>query len=60
MLHRAGVREDHSASFFSHSNEQANRAREQLAHDSLEMLIDWLKQGGNVGIHGQSGSQLYV
>jgi 6-phosphofructo-2-kinase / fructose-2,6-biphosphatase 2 len=46
------VREDHTASFFSHNNEEANRRREQLAEDSLEMLIQWLKEGGNVGIHG--------
>ena len=31
---------------------EANHTREQLAHDSLEMLIQWLKDGGNVGIHG--------
>lgn len=26
--------------------------REQLAEESLDMLIQWLKDGGNVGIHG--------
>jgi 6-phosphofructo-2-kinase / fructose-2,6-biphosphatase 2 len=51
---RVGIKEDHSASYFSHSNEEATKIREQLAHDSLEMLIDWLKEGGNVGIHGIS------
>jgi 6-phosphofructo-2-kinase/fructose-2,6-biphosphatase 2 len=51
-LSRGGVQEDHSASYFSHSNEDATRLREQLASDSLEMLISWLKDGGNVGIHG--------
>ena len=49
---RSGVKEDHTASYFSHDNAEANRRREQLAHDSLEMLIQWLKDGGNVGIHG--------
>jgi len=27
--------------------------REKLAEDSLEMLLQWLKSGGNVGIHGE-------
>ncbi|KAF8169777.1 bifunctional 6-phosphofructo-2-kinase fructose-2,6-bisphosphate 2-phosphatase [Pholiota molesta] len=46
-----GIKEDHTASWFSHENEAANLSRERLAQDSLEMLIAWLKQGGNVGIH---------
>lgn len=46
---------DHSATWFSHANTSGNAAREQLANESLEMLIDWLKEsGGNVGIMGQS------
>jgi 6-phosphofructo-2-kinase/fructose-2,6-biphosphatase 2 len=49
---RSGVKEDHTASYFSHNNAEANRSREQLAADSLEMLIQWLREGGNVGIHG--------
>jgi 6-phosphofructo-2-kinase/fructose-2,6-biphosphatase 2 len=49
---RSGVKEDHTASYFNHDNAEANRRREQLAHESLEMLIQWLKDGGNVGIHG--------
>lgn len=48
-----GVKEDHSAEYFSHSNDAAIRARESLAEESLEQLINWLKEGGNVGIHGQ-------
>lgn len=32
--------------------------RDKLAEDSLEMLIQWLKNGGNVGIHG--GSSLWL
>lgn len=51
---RSGKREDHSASYFSHDNAEATRLRDQLATDSLEMLIKWLKDGGNVGIHGLS------
>jgi hypothetical protein len=34
--------------------------RNKLAEESLEMLIQWLKDGGNVGIHGKSDSVLYV
>ena len=49
---RLGIKEDHTASWFSHDNKEANQSREQLAADSLEMLIQWLKEGGNVGIHG--------
>jgi 6-phosphofructo-2-kinase/fructose-2,6-biphosphatase 2 len=53
---RLGIKEDHTASWFSHENEAANLSRERLAQDSLEMLIAWLKQGGNVGIHGMCAS----
>jgi 6-phosphofructo-2-kinase/fructose-2,6-biphosphatase 2 len=52
---RSGVREDHTSTYFSHVNVEATRLREQLAEDSLEMLIQWLKEGGNVGIHGTVG-----
>jgi 6-phosphofructo-2-kinase/fructose-2,6-biphosphatase 2 len=51
---RSGVKEEHTASWFSHDNQSANESREKLAQDSLEMLIAWLKEGGNVGIHGAS------
>ncbi|EAU85412.2 fructose-2,6-bisphosphatase [Coprinopsis cinerea okayama7 len=53
---KEGVKEEHNASWFSHANKQANESREQLAHDSLEMLIQWLKDGGNVGIHDATNS----
>jgi 6-phosphofructo-2-kinase/fructose-2,6-biphosphatase 2 len=49
---RFGVKEEHTASWFSHENRSANQSRDKLAQDSLEMLIQWLKEGGNVGIHG--------
>ena len=52
-IFRSGQREDHTASYFSHNNVQATKLRDQLANDSLEMLIHWLKEGGNVGIHGK-------
>ena len=54
LSHRSGKREDHTASYFSHGNVEATKLRDQLASDSLEMLIQWLKEGGNVGIHGMS------
>ena len=55
---RIGQREDHTAPFFSNANPEGTRVREQLAEESLEMLIQWLKEGGNVGIHGASLSLL--
>ena len=52
QANRQGIKEDHGADYFSHSNEDAMKARESLAEESLEELIKWLKAGGNVGIHG--------
>jgi 6-phosphofructo-2-kinase/fructose-2,6-biphosphatase 2 len=51
---RSGIQEDHSASFFSQDNAEGTLSRDRLAEDSLEMLIRWLKDGGNVGIHGMA------
>ncbi|KAI0290462.1 bifunctional phosphatase [Russula brevipes] len=53
---QSGVHEDHTASYFSHNNVEATRLREELAADSLEMLIQWLRDGGNVGIHDATNS----
>jgi len=53
FVKRLGIKEEHSASWFSHENSEANMSREKLALDSLEMLIQWLKEGGNVAIHGE-------
>ncbi|KAI0062201.1 bifunctional 6-phosphofructo-2-kinase/fructose-2,6-bisphosphate 2-phosphatase [Artomyces pyxidatus] len=53
---QSGVKEDHTASYFSHNNVEATRLRDALAEDSLEMLINWLKAGGNVGIHDATNS----
>lgn len=50
--YRSGYKEDHTARYFSHNNPEASLSRDRLAEDSLEMLIKWLKDGGNVGIHG--------
>lgn len=59
-MSRSGVAEDHTSSYFSHNNETATKLRDALAEDSLEMLIQWLKDGGNVGIHGASSVILLV
>ncbi|RPD65794.1 bifunctional 6-phosphofructo-2-kinase/fructose-2,6-bisphosphate 2-phosphatase [Lentinus tigrinus ALCF2SS1-7] len=53
---QSGKREDHTASYFSHDNVEATKLRDQLANDSLDMLIQWLKEGGNVGIHDATNS----
>lgn len=47
-----GERLDQSATYFDSTNKQAQRDREKLASQCLENLITWLKEGGNVGIHG--------
>jgi 6-phosphofructo-2-kinase/fructose-2,6-biphosphatase 2 len=54
-----GAQVDHSAAFFSHENAAANESREQLAQDSLEQLLAWLKEGGNVGIHDATNSSVH-
>lgn len=54
--YRGNPKADHSASYFSHSDEKASQVREKLAEESLESLIAWLKKEGNVGIMGTSTS----
>ncbi|KAG8685624.1 Fructose-2,6-bisphosphatase, partial [Ceratobasidium sp. 395] len=44
---KSGITEDHTASYFSHSDDKASQLREALAEECLEGLISWLKQGGN-------------
>jgi hypothetical protein len=51
----AKLSNNHSYSFFDPDNEYAKKIREQLAMDCLDELIDWLKKGGRVGIHGNLG-----
>ncbi|TIB71633.1 hypothetical protein E3Q23_03704 [Wallemia mellicola] len=53
-----GAKDDHSASFFNPNNADAMGMRETMANDCLEHLIDWLKQGGNVGIHDATNSTM--
>ncbi|WVO21152.1 uncharacterized protein IAS62_002458 [Cryptococcus decagattii] len=49
---------DHSATYFSHSNAEATKKREELAEESLEALIAWLKKEGNVGIMDATNSTI--
>ncbi|GMK56261.1 hypothetical protein CspeluHIS016_0301010 [Cutaneotrichosporon spelunceum] len=51
-----GGKADHSATFFSDSNADAKATREQLAGESLDSLIAWLKKEGNVGIMDATNS----
>ncbi|KIL67464.1 hypothetical protein M378DRAFT_9255 [Amanita muscaria Koide BX008] len=53
---QSGIKEEHTASWFSHDNAAGNESRERLAIESLEMLIQWLKEGGNVAIHDATNS----
>lgn len=53
MAEESGRKEDQSANFFDNNNAEAAKARERMASDCLEDLIKWLKEGGNVGIHGE-------
>ncbi|PAV17762.1 bifunctional 6-phosphofructo-2-kinase fructose-2,6-bisphosphate 2-phosphatase [Pyrrhoderma noxium] len=55
---QSGIKEDHTANYFSHGNAEATKIRDSLAEDSLEMLIQWLKDGGNVGIHDATNSTI--
>ncbi|KAF8949051.1 hypothetical protein BGZ46_005209, partial [Entomortierella lignicola] len=46
----------HSHAFFDPQNSAAKSIRDDLALESLEELITWLKQGGRVGIHDATNS----
>ncbi|KAL7418435.1 Fructose-2,6-bisphosphatase [Cryptotrichosporon argae] len=52
----SGKKTDHSAQYFSDANPDAKASREQLAEESLESLIAWLKKDGNVGIMDATNS----
>jgi len=56
LLEETGKKADQSANFFDCSNDDAKAVREALAAECLENLIDWLKEGGNVGIHDATNS----
>ncbi|KAF9430416.1 hypothetical protein BGZ94_006986 [Podila epigama] len=46
----------HSHAFFDPTNSTAKSIRDELALESLEELIAWLKKGGRVGIHDATNS----
>ncbi|KAF9910622.1 hypothetical protein BX616_010826, partial [Lobosporangium transversale] len=46
----------HSHAFFDPKNSTAKTIRDELALESLEELIAWLKLGGRVGIHDATNS----
>lgn len=52
----SGKKADQSSNFFDANNPEASKAREAMAAECLEDLIKWLKDGGNVGIHGETRS----
>ncbi|KZT56982.1 bifunctional 6-phosphofructo-2-kinase/fructose-2,6-bisphosphate 2-phosphatase [Calocera cornea HHB12733] len=51
-----GIKEDHSAIYFSSNNEEGQKARDNLSEESLSNLISWLRAGGNIGIHDATNS----
>lgn len=46
---RLGSQKD--ASFFDHSNSEANHARAEVAKEALEDMFAWMREGGEVGIY---------
>jgi len=49
---------EHNYEFFDAMNTQARQLRDQLALESLEELIKWLKSGGRVAIHDATNSTI--
>eukprot|EP00966_Prymnesium_polylepis_P168384 3893188-Prymnesium_polylepis.1 len=45
-----------SASFFDSSNSEAAAAREQIAMETLDELLDWLRDGGEIAIFDATNS----
>ncbi|CAO3668877.1 unnamed protein product [Umbelopsis vinacea] len=52
----SGKAQDQSASFFDPNNIGGKALRDELALETLEELIDWLKKGGRVAIHDATNS----
>lgn len=52
----SGKAQDQSASFFDPNNTDGKALRDELALETLEELIDWLKKGGRVAIHDATNS----
>ncbi|KAJ9463908.1 6-phosphofructo-2-kinase/fructose-2 [Diplonema papillatum] len=48
----------HSPEFFDHGNEENSKIRDQVVENAIDDMIEWLRQGGNVGImDGQNVQQ---
>jgi len=52
----SGKTQDQSAAFFDPNNASGRAMRDELALETLEELIDWLKKGGRVAIHDATNS----
>ncbi|KAI8579418.1 hypothetical protein K450DRAFT_242065 [Umbelopsis ramanniana AG] len=52
----SGKAQDQSATFFDPNNSDGKALRDELALETLEELIDWLKHGGRVAIHDATNS----
>ncbi|KAH8548212.1 6-phosphofructo-2-kinase-domain-containing protein [Umbelopsis sp. PMI_123] len=52
----SGKARDQSATFFDPNNSDGKALRDELALETLEELIDWLKKGGRVAIHDATNS----
>ncbi|CAO3695677.1 unnamed protein product [Umbelopsis ramanniana] len=52
----SGKAQDQSATFFDPNNSNGKALRDELALETLEELIDWLKEGGRVAIHDATNS----
>lgn len=46
----------HDATFFDGTNVEAKTVREQLAIDTLDEIVGWLRTGGKVAIHDATNS----
>ncbi|KAG2179629.1 hypothetical protein INT44_006477, partial [Umbelopsis vinacea] len=52
----SGKAQDQSATFFDPNNTNGKNLRDELALETLEELIEWLKNGGRVAIHDATNS----
>ncbi|KAL0079434.1 6-phosphofructo-2-kinase-domain-containing protein [Phycomyces blakesleeanus] len=55
-VNEASQQHDQSANFFDPDNTDMKRIRDDLAIQVLDQMIDWLKQGGRVGVHDATNS----
>ncbi|KAI7870627.1 6-phosphofructo-2-kinase-domain-containing protein [Spinellus fusiger] len=57
-VNEASQHHDQSANFFDPDNNDMKQIRDILAIQVLEQMIDWLKEGGRVGIHDATNSTI--